>query len=531
MDDDEGFEIAVVDDEEWVRRGLISKLSKSGLPIRNIKEFADGGPVLAYIKAGGRPDIMICDIRMPGLDGLQLASLVREWLRDLRVIISSGYGEFEYAKRAIQAGVSEYLLKPIDNVELFTAIRACMEAISLSRRNVEHLARLQRIEREDRARRSLCAGDLRDIFPAYGRDADGKDAGGATQFICGYFRVPRIREAVFYDLVSKMEVKFLAPQGVDNSVLYSCTSDEYVLLFLAVQPLEAIRTFAEALAVRVRDMVPPDVSPCPGILPDTPAAAGLSGLRGSADAAVVDARELMKYRILMDKPALISAGDIADYTETYTIPEHHISALRRALEGGNEKTLNAILGTIEAEIAALKLSYRRLEHASLQLFLPVNEYRPAAEGTALFMDPYKFGSLKTFFAFVRELYRGCAERYGGTAPDTKPALTGKAAVIRDIASSIDTHFNEYLTLDLFAADYGINSSYLSLLFKEVMGINFQDYLTHVRIRNAKEFLASGRFKVSEVAEKTGYTNRFYFSKAFKKIEGLSPSEFMGMAPK
>ncbi|MDR1374478.1 MAG: response regulator, partial [Treponema sp.] len=187
--DNEGFEIVVVDDEEWVRRGLISKLGKSGLPVRDIKDFAEGGAVLAYIEGGGRPDIMICDIRMPGVDGLRLAALARERLADLRVIISSGYGEFEYAKQAIRAGVSEYLLKPIDNGELFMALRACMDSIALARQNGERLARLGRIEREDRVRRSLDAGkgagDLGDIFPAYGK--------GGSQFIAAYFRVPRLK--------------------------------------------------------------------------------------------------------------------------------------------------------------------------------------------------------------------------------------------------------------------------------------------------------------------------------------------------
>jgi two-component system response regulator YesN len=64
-----------------------------------------------------------------------------------------------------------------------------------------------------------------------------------------------------------------------------------------------------------------------------------------------------------------------------------------------------------------------------------------------------------------------------------------------------------------------------------MGVNFQEYLSNTRIGNAKKLLASGRYKIGEVAEKAGYTNRFYFSKAFKKIEGLTPSEFINRTAK
>ncbi|MDR1565917.1 MAG: response regulator [Treponema sp.] len=84
---DESFEIVIVDDEEWVRKGLISKLQKSGLPIRVLKDFADGESVLEYIEEDGRPDIILCDISMPGLDGLTLASKARFLLPNAQVII------------------------------------------------------------------------------------------------------------------------------------------------------------------------------------------------------------------------------------------------------------------------------------------------------------------------------------------------------------------------------------------------------------------------------------------------------------
>jgi DNA-binding NarL/FixJ family response regulator len=252
---DEAFEIAVVDDEEWVRRGLISKLSKSGLPVRNIKDFADGESVLTYIEKGGRPDIMICDIRMPGVDGLRLAFLVRDRLPESRVIISSGYSEFEYAKQAIRAGVSEYLLKPIDNIELFVAVKSCMESISLLRRNGERFAHLLMLEREDKARRSLVtsggSGDLSDLFPAYAKNARCK---AHTQFICGYFRVPGLNESVFHDLVNRVGPEFLDSRGMDNSICYSCAPEEYSLLFLALTAPEQIRKFAEALELQSRTL-------------------------------------------------------------------------------------------------------------------------------------------------------------------------------------------------------------------------------------------------------------------------------------
>jgi CheY-like chemotaxis protein/AraC-like DNA-binding protein len=531
---DEGFDIAVADDEEWVRRGLVSKLSKSGLPFRTIREFAEGGSFLQCIEGGKHFDILLCDIRMPGVDGLSLTAQVRTRLPDLQVIIVSGYGEFEYAKRAIQAGVSEYLLKPVDNVELFMSLKSCMEAITISRRNSEHLNYLQMIERENRARRRLGGGEsagdsaeslaLGELFPSYGK--------ASTQFICACFRCPRLKEEDLHDRINRMEEQYLEKAGVENSVFYSWAPEEYVLLFLALEPLDRIREFADAAAQKIQE------GRCgifgTGVLHTTDAAiqttgvaAGLSAVRDNPEQAVTEALTLMKYRVLMQSPALICAADVSGRNDSWTIPGHHISALRHSLSEGDERALGAVLETIEAEMAGLQLSYRCLENAYLQLLIPVNEARPSAGGeSVLFIrDAYKFGSLKALFVFVKDTY------IAGIKITDPAAVRGKAGLIRNIAADIDEHFNEYLTLENFAAGYSINTSYLSLLFKEVMGVHFQEYIAAVRIRKAKEYLASGRYKIAEVAEKTGYSNRFYFSRAFKKIEGLSPSEFMNMAVK
>jgi two-component system response regulator YesN len=453
---------------------------------------------------------MICDIKMPGVDGLSLSAIIRKRLPDLRIIISSGYGEFEYAKRAIQVGVSEYLLKPIDNTELYVALKNCMDSISLFRRNGERLSYLQMVERQNRARCRLghagegSAGDWSDLFPDY--------RNGSAQFICVYFRLPQMGEADFHDLVNQAGPDHLDQKTIDNSVLYSCAAEEYVLLFLSTGSPDRIEAFASALAFRIRSL---------GGL------AGLSGIGENPDQVVMEALELMKHGVLLKHSGLICPGDTAGRDEGYRVAGHHLSALRHTLEEGNGKALVPVLNTIREEMDARLLSYRCLENAYLQILLPANEILSAAEQEPrLFIkDAYKFASLGELFDFIKESYRLCLSING------RALAKGKAAIIQDIAHSIDDHFNEYLTLDYFAAAYNINASYLSFLFKEVMGVHFQEYLSSVRIRKAKDYLASGRYSVAKVAEKAGYTNRFYFSRAFKKIEGLTPTEFMNTAAK
>jgi two-component system response regulator YesN len=318
-------------------------------------------------------------------------------------------------------------------------------------------------------------------------------------------------EADFHDLVNHAGPGYLDRKTLDNSVLYSCAAEEYVLLFLSTGSPDGIKALAAALAPRIRRLG---------------GSVGLSGAGENPDRAVMEALELMKHGVLLNS-GLIRPGDIAGRDEGYRVAGHHLSALRHALEEGNEKAFVPVLDAIEKEIAIRFLSYRCLENAYLQILLPAKGILSAAEQEPkLFIkDAYKFVSLGELFDFVRESYRLCLKING------RAAMKGKAAIIQDIAHSIDEHFSEYLTLDYYAAAYNINASYLSFLFKEVMGVHFQEYLSSVRIRKAKDYLASGRYSVAKVAEKAGYTSRFYFSRAFKKIEGLTPTEFMNTAAK
>jgi two-component system response regulator YesN len=318
-------------------------------------------------------------------------------------------------------------------------------------------------------------------------------------------------EADFHDLVNHTGPGYLDRKTVDNSVLYSCAAGEYVLLFLSTGSSDGIRALAAALAPRIRSLG---------------GSVGLSGTGENPDRTVMEALELMKHGVLLNS-GLICPEDLAGRDESYRVAGHHLSALRHALEEGNEKALVPVLNAIEEEMDTRLLSYRCLENAYLQILLPANEILSAAEQESkLFIkDAYQFACLGELFDFIRESYRLCLKI------NDRATMKGKAAFIWDIARSIDEHFNEYLTLDYFATAYNINASYLSLLFKEVMGVHFQEYLSSVRIRNAKDYLASGRYSIAKVAEKTGYTNRFYFSRAFKKIEGLTPTEFMNTAAK
>ena len=111
------YKVFLADDEIWETIGLKKLLEKSGLPVQVIGEAENGIVALEQIEKK-KPDILITDIRMPGLNGLELSEKIRKRRIPLEIIVLSGYAEFEYAKKAIQWGVRDYLLKPVEQEDL-----------------------------------------------------------------------------------------------------------------------------------------------------------------------------------------------------------------------------------------------------------------------------------------------------------------------------------------------------------------------------------------------------------------------------
>jgi YesN/AraC family two-component response regulator len=272
-----------------------------------------------------------------------------------------------------------------------------------------------------------------------------------------------------------------------------------MLLFLTLEPEDKSCAFIAALAEELGEGNPAF-------------SAGVSSPKGKPGEAAAEARDLMKHRVLFEKISLVKSADLEGRDDNYVIPDSRLSALKYAMEEKNEKSILSILDNIKDELRGANITYRQLETMYYELLRILNENRG--------FQPYKFASLEDIFMFLKELF------FTHIRSRDVIGQRNKNSLINNITQVIDRHFNEYLTLEMFAADYRVNVSSLSAFFKEVMGVNFHGYLSGVRIRNAKEFLASGRYKIREVAERTGYSNGFYFAKAFKKIEGLTPSEFI-----
>lgn len=150
------MKVFLVEDEVIVREGIKNNIDWEGNGFEFCGEASDGELAFPMIKKE-KPDIVITDIRMPFMDGLELSRLIKKELPDIKIMILSGHEEFEYAKTAIQIGIEEYLLKPINGDELLHAVCRVAEKIREERENAKILQKYQKdsIENLENSKREL----------------------------------------------------------------------------------------------------------------------------------------------------------------------------------------------------------------------------------------------------------------------------------------------------------------------------------------------------------------------------------------
>ena len=124
------WDVLIADDEPKIRRGLHAQLGRLGLPIRVVAEAEDGERALEAAERC-RPDILLVDINMPFMNGLEFIDALRRTRADAKVIVITGYEEFEYAKRALELNVQAYLLKPIEIEELRATLVTAIEGLEI----------------------------------------------------------------------------------------------------------------------------------------------------------------------------------------------------------------------------------------------------------------------------------------------------------------------------------------------------------------------------------------------------------------
>ncbi|NQX59362.1 response regulator transcription factor [Paenibacillus qinlingensis] len=526
------YKVMVVDDESLGRKSVCKMISELVLDVEVIAEARHGEEALELIRIS-KPHIIVTDMNMPVMNGQQFLEALYTNYAEIKVIVISGYSQYEYMKAAVTYQACEYVLKPVSLSDLKGALVKAMEA------SHNHLTLQQQKKfTQDmwQLRREVFLGHVTSRRITNVADIQSQAEELSLSCVRGSFRLVVCMFRKFHDIstmkfhgnadllmysIENILPEVLTSTGQDVAP-YIYKSDDRMSLCLYVpdsaydesQIQDLLTSFHNA----INQMLQLDV------------VAGLSGLFSTLERlpdAFDTANEQLRNNVLHATCFSLSSPEQATSStpagsELLTVFE--LKTLQQALAAGNggecrellrnflhkaekrsgltiregQRTLKKLTEIAAAEMTEMALAYP-------QLF--------DARSVTSVVDDSQFNHFLAQFTDAMEEYHASK----GTAPSVHS--------IHEIAAYLDTYYFEDISLIDIATRFHLDPSYLSKQFKSVTSENFIEYVTRKRMEKSCELLHASEYKINEISELVGYENQRYFSQVFKKFTGQTPSEY------
>jgi len=519
------YKVFFVEDEIAIREGIRDAVDWKACGFEFCGEAPDGEIALPLLEAV-RPDVLITDIRMPFMDGLQLSQVVRERLPATRIIILSGHDEFEYAQRAIKLGVFEYFLKPVSVQDLHQVLQKV--AAELDRERVEQRALQDLRDQVEENRTALKERFLLRLVTGETAPAEAIEKSrllGIDLVARGYLVVairiePSDRSAPL-DLHLLRRAQHLAAALVENNpdaFLLRKDLHELVLLQKGSSP-ENLLEERDLLLDRMRKTV--NGARCELFAGSGAPQRRITEICHSFLEAVDSLEEAVRGRK--------SAGAAGDAHEASLMSVDR-SAVDDYLRSG---TVDGFDDFFDAFIRPLGETALRSPVAKSYIFTDV------VLGAARFVDELggevdevvpELGSIETLLGGIATLEQ-LRERVrsilaAALSFRTQVVTHQYAGVVRQAQEYMESRYSDPdLSLGDVAGQANLSACHFSAVFSQEMGKTFKECLTEIRIKRAKELLRTTTLKVFEICDEVGYKDPHYFSYVFHKNTGLTPVEY------
>lgn len=516
------FKVLLVDDEAFFRQGLKELIDweKCGFIVAG--ETDNGEDALDLI-AENPPDVVITDIRMPVMDGMELIQKsVQERGSTTKFIIVSGYDEFEYAQKAVKYGVCDFILKPIDESAMEETL--CGLRIRLEREAAE--ASRSKSSRSSGIIASLISGQFSEAEAKEWGEQLGLSAAGPFTYLFAEPNEPAV-SASSNDLLSPKDIKQRINQAAPGLLpaLPSFHTHEHRnrLGILVPEGLLPEGCSLRRLVLAIQDMLERETGQeiCMYV---GSAVLKLSQLKN----AYLSAKETMLYKYTDEHRGVFFYDKLRDLPRNDVIMEHAgFRALNDAMEENNESAIRKAVNDLFDEFRnrrfvpeAVRTSIHRCVSEALESLNTMG----ADTGELHFKGPMlswydrslTASALKELFAsFVLECSRLAASR-------RKTIAKGG---IHKVISYVDSNYADNISLKSIAAHFYMNPVYLGQLFKKNAGVYFNEYVLQLRVNEAKRLLRQSDSRVYEIADKVGFSNAEYFVSQFEKLENMTPTEY------
>lgn len=478
------YKVLLVDDEYMILQGLTMIIDWQALGFDVVSTARSGQEALAYLTQYP-VDVMISDVTMPGMTGLDLIEAAKTNHPQLQTLILSGYQEFSYVQKAMELETKGYLLKPVDKAELQAKMKQFKDW--LDAQQAESI-------RQETYHDSLLTLWLTDELSEkeFHQLSQDLPEHALTGFTVLYVECS--------EWIEEMEAYF---KQEEQPCYLKKEEDKKIYLAILLGRAQQAKAFTSNLQKQFSENIQQI------ILGET-----------------VDDWENVYESYNQVCQSLFYNSQMSQPTDKgnskLEMPESRLQffAFNKALMIGDEPTILAKLEAIFHEMKALNFSPEDVKHVSFLLFSDIYRQFPILDKMTYLSMVKTIHNSQSIDRILRELKKVLDVTNQNNSPEKR-----YSDLVSETIDCIRKEYHQELTLKAIADRLHVNGVYLGQCFKNETERSFTQYLNHVRIQKAQQLLLYTNQSINEIAYETGYNTNHYFIKMFKKLNGLSPKEF------
>ena len=526
------YKMILVDDEEDVRVSIERKVDWNALGFQLVGAVSNGEEALELAEQI-HVDVVMTDIKMPFMDGLTLCAKLKENYKNTKVVLYSGFDDFELAREAIHLEAEEYLLKPIaakDIEKVFRKIKQNLDKEFDERRNLENLHEYYR-KSLPMMKDQLLAGILEGRITE--ENAETMIHTYDMPFFAPYYAVGLLG-ADFRGIVKKPQESQMLLLSLKNIAIEYLEKHMEIQHMMYLDKIAIIARLSKPLEIRDFVYHMNQICKMGSRMLEANVDAGIGHVYSGISKITVsyaEAKEAFDYRVLLDEECqAIYINDVEPQKDNSFLEEPlGLQEIIRNIKLGSKDEVSRSVDSFVKELKVYKISVQQYQMAFMEfmteIFKLLRSYQlDIAEifgkNFDLYQEMGKFRSFEETSAWMKEKCLKIRQLIQKERADSANVMTEKAR------QYIEEHYSDStLSVEHLCNHLNVSATYFSVMFKKEFGMTFISYLTKVRLEHAVELLDNTEDKSYIIAEKVGYTEANYFSYVFKKQYGVSPTKY------
>lgn len=544
------YRILLVDDEPLILAGIASMMKWEEYNCTVVGKATNGNQALEKMKEI-QPDIVITDIKMPAMNGLDFMEKCREQGYQAEFLLLTNLEEFSLAQKALRLGALDYLVKieitpEVLGESLKKAVSVCREKKAMEehvvvqevlQRNAEETTRAFFTEIMEK-RKGEC-GELQKKWRA-----DVESLGLEELYVnpvLWWIRPYKQEEHIFQKTEESAQKETMEYASSLLKQFMDRISDVYCIInwerrgFLVVFPKEKMPGNLKNAGKKILHIFRDYFGMQALVAVSTPANNIWDGIRDAAD----EIRDMEEYYYYHSQCSVLDAGDFEQNELQDRHSRHNVfdisflkKDLKQALMVQDRQKVEQVFSEVAELFSEYKPAKEQVIDACMNLYYFFFDYAESGKKDEAKEFPYPSEIVERLGqCFTLEENVSWLKDLGRWISSTMETLEGGSKteqLVNAAKKYVQKNYKEKLTLAMISSDIGISQGYLSSVFKKTTGSNLNDYVNHVKIEKAKDLLGMHEYMMYEISDMLGFENPYYFSKVFKRITGMTPSDYETM---